>query len=153
LVRIRIRSEDYLKAIYEICKEKGYVRAKDIANKLNVSPSTVTEMLQRLKNDGFVNYEKYGGITLTKKGIEKAKILVERFRILKEFLQILGVDEKVALEDAHKIEHVVSPQTIYLLTKFVEFMKTRENPRWLKRFKKYCETGELPKCPKKEKEN
>jgi DtxR family Mn-dependent transcriptional regulator len=146
------RKDDYLKAIYEVSRRKGYARVTDVSKLLNVSPSTVTEMFQRLYNEGLINYEKYSGATLTEAGRKVAEALTEKFAILKEFLTILGVDEDTAEKDAHFIEHGVSAKTIDVLTKFVEFMKTREDPRWLERFKTYYRTGKLPECPKKERQ-
>ena len=67
--------EEYLEIIYSIAEQKGYARAKDIVKEMNVSPPTVTEMLQKLDREGFINYEKYGGVTLTKRGIEIVKKL------------------------------------------------------------------------------
>ena len=144
-----VRAEDYLKAIYSVSKVKGYARVKDLSRILGVSPSTVTEMLRKLKDDDLINYEKYGGVTLTPKGMGLAKELVRKFEILKDFLIILGLDEETANKDAHKIEHVVSPKTMDLLTKFVLFIKSRESPKWLQMFKEYISSGNLPECPKK----
>jgi len=148
-----IRAEDYLKAIYTVSKVKGYARVKDLSRILGVSPATVTEMLRKLKNDGLINYEKYGGVTLTPKGMKLAEELVRKFEILKDFLIILGLDEESAAKDAHRIEHVVSPKTTDLLTKFVLFIKTRESPRWLQMFREYINSGNLPECPKKKEKN
>jgi DtxR family transcriptional regulator, manganese transport regulator len=53
------RAEDYLKVIYEIIQQKGYVRTKDISKELNVQQPTVVEMMKKLHNRGFVVYEKY----------------------------------------------------------------------------------------------
>jgi len=144
-----VRSEDYLKAIYSVSRLKGYARVKDISSVLGVSPATVTEMLRRLKDKGLINYEKYGGVTLTPKGVKTAKELVRRYETLKNFLIILGLDEETAAKDAHRIEHVVSPKTMDLLTKFVLFINSRESPKWLQNFMNYVNTGVLPECPKK----
>ena len=143
-----MRTEDYLKTIYVITHKKGYARVSDIAHTLGVNPSTVTEMLQKLNKKNYINYEKYSGVTLTRKGERKASKLIKKYNLLKEFLIILGTDEKTASEEACEIEHVVKPKTMERLTRFVEFIKTREDPQWLRKFKKYCKTGKLPKCPK-----
>ena len=133
-----------MKAIYSASKLKNYARVKDL--------STVTEMLRKLKAEGLVNCEKYGGVTLTPKGLELAEKLVKKFKILKNFLIILGLDEGTAVKDGHRIEHVVSSETMNLLTKFVLFIKSRESPKWLQLFKDYISSGKLPECLKK-KEN
>ena len=68
---VSIREEEYLEKIGEIVKEKGYAKIKDISKALNLVPSTVTEMMQKLEKEGLVNYEKYSGVTLTELGKKK----------------------------------------------------------------------------------
>lgn len=132
------RLEEYLEKIYGIAKQKGYARVKDIVKEMKVSPPTVTEMLQKLDREGFINYEKYGGVTLTEKGKEIVKNLEKRHETLKNFFVLIGVDEKIADEDACKIEHIASNETMEMLTKFVEFVQKLENPEWLEMFRIYC---------------
>ncbi|MFP3946431.1 MAG: metal-dependent transcriptional regulator [Halobacteriota archaeon] len=142
------RTEEYLETIYELVQRKGYARVKDISNQLDVGLSTVTEMLKKLSESDYINYEKYGAVTLTKKGERIAVELEQKHKVLKDFLVILGIDEKVADEDACNIEHVVNPETIERLTKFVEFIQKLEKPLWLEKFKTYYEEGVLPECPR-----
>lgn len=145
------RTEQYIEVIHEIVKKKGYARVKDVSESLGVGFSAVSEMFGKLSEKGYINYEKHGGVTLTEKGKRLASKLSKRHKILRDFLVILGVDEKIADEDACEIEHVVRKETMDRLTKFVEFVKSHEDPLWLKRFKEYYETGKLPECPKKAK--
>jgi DtxR family Mn-dependent transcriptional regulator len=70
--------ETYIERIYELKNKKGYVKTVDLANELNVKPSSVTEMLQKLANEGYIIYEKYRRIDLTDKGLELAKALEKR---------------------------------------------------------------------------
>jgi len=142
------RTEQYVEAVYEIVKKKGYARVKDVSQLLGVGLSAVSEMFSKLSEKGYVNYEKYGGVTLTEKGEEIATRLSKKHEVLREFLIILGIDEEVADEDACEIEHVVKQETMDRLTKFVEFVKSHKDPLWLERFKEYYETGELPECPR-----
>ncbi|MBS3781297.1 MAG: metal-dependent transcriptional regulator [Candidatus Thermoplasmatota archaeon] len=142
------REEEYIEAIYDVIQEKGYAKVKDISEKLGVGLSSVTEMFQKLDNKDYIDYEKYSGVTLTDKGEEKAIELSETHKVLKDFLIILGMDEELADEDACKIEHEVRRETMERLTKFVDFIQSHERPLWLKRFKKYYETGEMEECPK-----
>jgi len=144
------RAEEYIETIYEVVKKKGYARVKDVSQLLGVGFSTVSEMFKKLDKEGYVNHEKYGGVvTLTEKGEKLAIELSEKHKTLREFLIILGIDEETADKEACKIEHVVERETMDRLTKFVKFIKTRKDPSWLKRFKKYYETGILPECPKR----
>jgi len=140
--------ENYLETIYLISKRKGYARVSDISTALKVKAPTVTEMVQKLADRGLVMYERYKrDIRLTSKGEEKAKRVIERHRILKEFLQVLGVSEKVAEEDACRIEHHIHPETLERLSKFIEFVqKAPKSPKWLDHFRYFCEKGEHPPC-------
>ncbi len=141
------RTEDYIEVIHTVIQSKGYAKVKDISKVLGVGPSSVTEMLQKLGKDGYVNYEKYGAVTLTPKGEKIAKSLDMKHKTLREFLVMLGVDEKVANEDACKIEHIVSGETVDRLNKFLEFVaKGESTPRWLDHFEYYYETGEYITC-------
>ncbi len=142
------RSEEYLEGIYDIVLEKGYARVKDVSEALGVGFSAVSEMFHKLGEEGYVNYEKYGGVTLTTKGEAIAEALSKKHEVLREFFIILGIDERVADEDACEIEHVVTPETMDRLTQFVEFINLHEQPLWLDRFKDYYETGRLGECPR-----
>lgn len=145
--------EDYLEAIYGVVKRKGYARTSDIRDILGYSAASVTEMFQRLGREGYVNYEKYGGVTLTDKGIEIAKAVSRKHEILSSFLQILGLPSDTAEEDACKIEHSVHEDTMEILTRFVEFVQSVPGgPRWLNHFRKFRETGELPECVEERRE-
>ncbi|MBS3778616.1 MAG: MarR family transcriptional regulator [Candidatus Thermoplasmatota archaeon] len=148
------RTEDYLEALAQIIDEKGFAKVKDIAEELSVSPSSVTEMFQKLKEHGYINYEKYRGATLTENGLNIAVRTRKRHDTLREFLCILGVSESVANEDACRIEHVVNIETMKRLTKFVNFVRDfEESPRWLNHFKHYYDTGKHFSCKKFGKKN
>ena len=105
------KMEDYLEVIYELLKEKGYVKSKDISRILNVKASTVTIMLKALAEKKLINYEKYGGITLTEEGIKKAEEISRKHKIIIDFLLLLGIDEKQANLEAEGIEHIISDET------------------------------------------
>ena len=87
------RVEDYLETIQLIIDKKGYARGKDVAEFLSISPASVTEMFQRLSKKGYINYEKYSGVTLTEKGREVAIKTQRAHDTLEQFLLILGLDE------------------------------------------------------------
>lgn len=144
------RTEDYLEALDIIIEKKGYAQVKDVTKFLGVGASSVTEMFQKLGDAGYINYEKYSGVTLTSKGKNIAKKTRKKHDTLKKFLLIIGIDEKIANEDACKIEHIVNPKTMDRLTKFVEFVKRFEDsPKWLDHFKHFYETGEYIECIQK----
>ncbi len=141
------RVEEYIETIYKIVKEKGYARVKDVSGYLGIGASATSEMIQKMSEEGYVNYERYGPVTLTSKGKKIAVDLDKRHRALREFFTILGLDEKVADENACVIEHVIDPDVMNRLAKFVDFIKAHRDPKWLKRFKTYYETGKLEECP------
>ena len=153
VTEITERTEDYLEAIHNIMGKKGYARVKDVSDVLGVALSSVTEMFQKLSDAGYINYEKYSGVTLTESGRKIAQDTKKRHTILKEFLMILGIDFAIADSDACKIEHVVTPETLERLTKFVEFVgESEEGPLWLDHFKLYYTTGKYIGCPPEERE-
>ncbi|HEU5447196.1 MAG TPA: transcriptional regulator MntR [Nitrososphaeraceae archaeon] len=117
------RMEDYLEVIYELVEEKGYATTVDISTYLNVSSPSVTKMVQRLDESGYLIYEKYRGIKLTDEGIRVARSIRNRHGLLAEFFKIIGVDEEIANNDAEGIEHHLHPQTIKKLDEFVRDLK------------------------------
>ena len=125
------RMEDYLEVIYELVEQKGYATTVDISNFLNVSSSSVTKMMQRLDETGYLKYEKYRGIRLTEEGIRIAQNIRSRHGLLAEFFRIIGVDEESANNDAEGIEHHLHPETIRKLEEFINILKN--NPSLLKR--------------------
>ncbi len=142
-VDVSSTAEDYLRAIYEIITQKGFARIKDIARELEVTSSTVVEMMKKLDRNGFVKYEKYGGITLTDRGYEIALTIEKRHETFKNLLEILLVPKETALKDAHILEHQLHPTTILQFSRFLDFMTIHpEQPmclqRWMVGFKKYC---------------
>lgn len=140
------KTEDYLEAIYNIIEKKGYARVKDIASELKVSSPSVTEMMRKLNERGFIVYEKYSGITLTDNGRKIAEGVKKRHVIFEGFLEIILVPGDVASEDACTMEHHLDPKTIEQFSKFVEFVNNAPvSPKWLTHFKEYCKTGKY-KC-------
>jgi len=140
--------EDYVELLYDLQKNKKLVHTNDIANALNIKPSSVTEIFIKLSNEGYLNYEKYSGVTLTKKGKKVAMDTKNKHNALKDFLILLGVDKKIAEKDACEMEHFLHPSTMNTVKKFVEVVRQCEiTPYWLKRLKKYIKTGKLSNCP------
>lgn len=126
------RTEDYLEVIWELVEMKGYATTLDISRYMNVSAPSVTKMLRRLDENGYLEYEKYRGINLTNKGNKTAEEISRRHGTLLEFLEILGVSREMANQDAEGIEHHMNPKTVKQLRKFVTFLKS--NPRILSEF-------------------
>ena len=131
--RSSTRMEDYLEIISELVELKGYATTLDISRYMHVSAPSVTKMLQRLDEGGFLEYEKYHGINITNKGKQIAEGIRQKHGILLEFFEILGVGFDTANKDTEGIEHHLNPKTIKQLRKFITFLKA--NPKIIDNFK------------------
>lgn len=125
-------AEDYLERIQELIQEKGYARMVDIASSLNVRQASVTSMVQKLGDLGYVNYVKYRGLVLTDKGRSVADKIQRRHETLRRFFSLLGLPPEIQHEDIEGIEHHLSPETVDSLADLAEFLE--ENPEVLKRY-------------------
>lgn len=127
------RLEDYLEAIYVISQEKTVARSRDIAARLAVHNSSVTNALQTLAERGLINYAPYEFVTLTADGEAAAKEVIRKHRILRSFLvDVLHVADEEAEANAHRMEHVVTDAVLDRLVAFVEYVATcpRELAQW-----------------------
>ena len=127
--------EDYLEIISELVDLKGYATTLDISRYMNVSPPSVTKMLQKLDEGGYLEYEKYHGINLTEKGKQTANTIRQKHGILLDFFEILGVGIDIANQDIEGIEHHLNPKTIRQLRKFITFLKS--NPKIIDEFNQF----------------
>jgi Mn-dependent DtxR family transcriptional regulator len=127
-------AEDYLERIHELIEEKGYARAIDIASSLKVKQASVTSMVQKLGELGYLNYEKYRGLVLTKKGRAVADAIRKRHRTLSRLFSLLGLEHATQKRDIEGIEHHLSPATVAVLSDLAAFLE--DNPETLKRFLK-----------------
>lgn len=118
------RMEDYLEVVYELVSQKGYATTIDISEYLNVSSPSVTSMMKKLDEKGFLSYERYRGMSLTEKGIEVAKAIHRRHGILFEFFRMIGVQNDIANEDAEGIEHHLHAETLKKLEDFINSHKS-----------------------------
>ena len=120
---MRESGEMYLETILVLSKENKIVRAIDVAEEMKVSKVAVSRALSRLRVDGFVKAEKDGSIILTKSGETIAKKIYERHNVLTKMFVGLGVDEKNAVADACRVEHVISDKTFNAVKKYVNKTK------------------------------
>lgn len=143
-------TENYISAIYKIVSINKAARVKDISKLLEIGASSVSEALKPLAENGFINYEPYGLITLTTKGEKVAKELNKRHETICNFLEnVLLVDKEIVDENAGKIEHGVSKDVLEKFVRFLTFMQkcSCKEPKWIKSFKYYSLNGELQdKC-------
>ncbi len=138
--------EDYLEAIYNSLNRRGHAKTNEIASDLGVKAPSVTEMFNKLREKGFINYKKYEGVTLTKRGREVAKGVSQVHENIKKFLELLQVSSEQADEDACEVEHSLSEESIAQLNKFIDFVERcpEDEIRWLDHFDYFSEHGELP---------
>jgi len=118
--------EDYIEEIYLLIDLKGYARVSDIAEELDVHPSSVTKMVQKLDKDDYLIYEKYRGLILTDKGKKIGERLVFRHELLERFLEVIGVDEDKIYDDVEGIEHHLSWNSIDRIGDLVAYFKEKE---------------------------
>lgn len=119
-----ISTEDYLERIHELTLEKGYARAVDLAKALGIRPPSVTLMVQRLAAAGYLNYERYRGMTLTRKGVAVAETIQRRHAALTRLLDLLGIPPATRDRDIEGIEHHVSEDTLSALTVVADLLET-----------------------------
>jgi Mn-dependent DtxR family transcriptional regulator len=127
-------AEDYLERIHELIEEKGYARVVDIASSLRIKQASVTSMVQKLGDLGYLKYEKYRGLVLTEKGFEVACRIQKRHETLARFFSLLGLGNEIQQRDIEGIEHHLSPETVAVLADLATFFE--KSPETLQRFLK-----------------
>ena len=127
--------EDYLEVIAELVELKGYATTLDISRFMNVSPPSVTKMLQKLDEKKYLEYEKYHGINLTDIGKQVADKIRRKHSTLLEFFEILNVGKGIANQDTEGLEHHLNDKPIRQLRKFITFLKS--NPKIIKQFHEF----------------
>lgn len=118
-MRMQESAEMYLETILMISQRKAEVRSIDIVGELDYKKSSVSVAMKNLRENGYIDMDSEGGITLTDKGREIAETMYERHTLISNWLIYLGVDKAVALEDACRIEHVISPESFEAIKKHV----------------------------------
>ena len=113
--------EEYLEAIYSLNEKGELAKNQDLSDKLMVSPPSVTQMIQRLAEEGLVIYEPYKGTQLTGKGMALAQKVVRKHRLLEVFLyDMLKLPREKVHEQACKMEHSLSDETASALCKALD---------------------------------
>ena len=139
--------EDYLESIFIIQKKRKIARVKDIAAFIRVKAPSVIEAVSSLQKKGLVLHERYGHIELTPRGLQKAKKLYKKHQLLKSFFcEILGIEETQAEEDACRIEHYLSSETVKKMLAFMEFIANTpgDATQWLNDFQHSLNEKDYP---------
>ena len=118
-MKIQESAENYLKAILVINKQKGAVHGVDIARLLGFSKPSVSIAMKNLKENGYVVVDQDNNIKLTDKGFAIAETVYNRHQLITNVLVKMGVSESVAAVDACRIEHIVCPETIECMEKYL----------------------------------
>jgi Mn-dependent DtxR family transcriptional regulator len=121
--------EDYLEMFYRIVAKQSYIRPVDLSNAVQVRPSSVTRMIQKLDEGEFITYQKYRNIALTDKGLRYGRFLVWRDETLKNFLHLVKTNTGVA-EQVEGIEHYITPPTMKIFFQLVVYFQ--QHPEHLK---------------------
>lgn len=109
--KIQESAENYLETILMLGQKKGRVRSIDIAHELEFKKPSVSVAMKNLRENGYIQVDEHGFITLTDSGRRIAETMYERHLLLSHWLTELGVNEKTAVEDACKMEHVISKES------------------------------------------
>ena len=116
-------SEDYLEAILMLREQLGKVRSIDIVYKLGYSKPSISIAMKKLREKGLVNMDADGYISLTDEGLKIARHTYTRHKVLTTFFENIGVNPRTAEDDACKIEHDISEETV---TRLREFMSAND---------------------------
>lgn len=116
-------AEDYLESMLILKEKNGYIRSVDISELLGVTKPSVSNAMKRLREEGYIEMNRSGFITVTDKGMEIAGKIYTRHKKLTSLFISLGVDPDIAEEDACKVEHDISDQTFDALCSCIENCK------------------------------
>lgn len=118
-MKINESAENYLETILILSQKLPVVRSIDIANELDFKKSSISVAMKNLRLNGYITVNDAGFINLTESGLKIAETIYERHQLISKWLIELGVDEKIATEDACRMEHVISPESFDAIKKHV----------------------------------
>ena len=105
-------TEEYLEALYTLTQDGKVASTSEMSKRLKIAPASVTEMLKKLADSGYVNYSPYQGVTLTPKGFEMAEKMTRKHRLLERFLHdMLRIGNDKVHKEACAMEHALSDET------------------------------------------
>lgn len=126
MIHVNESAENYLETILILSKEHPVVRSVDIAEELGFKKSSVSVAMKNLREKQHITVSKEGFITLTDSGRAIAEMIYERHELLSDWLTRLGVDPKVAVEDACRIEHVISAESFEAIKRHIGMKGTKQ---------------------------
>lgn len=126
VMKINESVENYLETILILNNRIKNVKSIDIVKELNFSKASVSIAMKNLRNNNLINIDSEGYITLSETGLEIATLIYERHTLLSYWLTTLGVNPKVASEDACRIEHVISIESFNAIKKHLLLLKSEK---------------------------
>lgn len=126
-MKIQESGENYLETILVLKNRNGYVRSVDVANELSFTKASVSRAMSILRKAGLITMEQNGNIVLTEEGQNRASAVYERHTVLSGFLRMaLGVSEETSVQDACRMEHILSEETFDRIKDYVAQNQTEK---------------------------
>lgn len=113
-------AEKYLEEIYNILQNKEFTSVTEIARSLNVTLSSVTKMVQKLSDEKFLHYQRYGKIRMTEKGRAKGKELARNHKILEEFFHLINLEAEQIDREVTNVEYYISGNAVSKIKEFIQ---------------------------------
>ena len=126
-MKILESAENYLETILILQKRNGTVRSIDIASELEYTKPSVSVAMKNLRENGYIEMDKMGHITLMDTGLAIAEAMYERHTALSTFLSEIGVSEQTAREDACRMEHIISEETFEAIKKHTQYLIAKQS--------------------------
>ena len=126
-MKVHESAEDYLETILILSQRQPSVRSIDIATELGYSKPSVSVAMKHLRENGNITVDDEGHIKLTPSGLTIAAKIYERHTIISQILEKMGVNPKIAAEDACRIEHVISTESFAAVKKYIKEHNLLEN--------------------------
>ena len=118
-MQLQESGEMYLETILILSQQKSYVRSIDVCEYMGYSKPSISRAVSLLRNNGYVNMDDRGYLSLTESGRTIAEKIYERHQVLSKVLENLGVEKKAAADDACRIEHVISDESFEAIKKHI----------------------------------
>ncbi|WP_039658219.1 metal-dependent transcriptional regulator [Clostridium tyrobutyricum] len=128
-MEIHESAENYLETILILKNRFNMVRSIDIANELNYTKPSVSIAMKKLRENEYIIMDDKGYISLTESGLSIAEKIYERHQVLSKYLMAIGVSKTTAIEDACRIEHVISDESFYRLKSYIHENSILSNPK------------------------
>ena len=128
-MKIQQSAEDYLESILVLGMSRPYVRSIDVANDLGFSKPSVSVAMKNLRENGYISMSQEGHITLLEPGRKIAQTIYERHTTISGLLALMGVPKEIAVDDACRIEHVISPESFAAVKAMYRKLKDKEGKK------------------------